>query len=72
MYVRTLSGYDEAWCAKRTSTPDTVYGLGNLNRDRGDVIKAKDMYERAAEGYENVEVVEKPSSRIYESSFRFS
>jgi lipopolysaccharide biosynthesis regulator YciM len=41
---------------KHTSTLDTVYGLGNLYRDRGDVVKAKAMYERAVEGYKDVEV----------------
>jgi len=56
MLVRALRGYEEAWGAKHTSTLDTVYGLGNLYRDQGEVAKAKFMYERAAKGYEDVEV----------------
>ena len=56
MYLRALRGYEEAWGAKHASTLDTVYGLGNLYREQGEVVKAKDMYERAAEGYEDVEV----------------
>jgi hypothetical protein len=56
MLLRALRGYEEAWGAKHTSTLDTVYCLGNLYRDQAEVAKAKDMYERAAEGYEDVEV----------------
>jgi hypothetical protein len=55
-YMRALRGCEEACGAKHMSTLDTVCGLGNLFIDRGDVAKAKDTYERAAEGYEDVEV----------------
>jgi hypothetical protein len=56
MYLRALRGKEEAWGAKHTSTLDTVYNLGNLYKDHGEGAKAKVMYERAAEGYEDVEV----------------
>ncbi|GAB7336888.1 hypothetical protein MBLNU13_g00808t1 [Cladosporium sp. NU13] len=56
MYMRALRGYEEALGAKHTSTLDAVHCLGNLYRDRGDVVKAKAMYERAVEGYKDVEL----------------
>lgn len=56
MLMRALEGNEEARGAKHTSTLDTVYGLGNLYSDQDEVVKAKDMDERAAEGYEDVEV----------------
>lgn len=54
LYLRALRGSEEAWGAKHTSTLATVYNLGTLYRDRGKSAKAKQMYERAAEGYEDV------------------
>jgi lipopolysaccharide biosynthesis regulator YciM len=50
-----LRGYEEALGAKHTSTLDTVYNLGNLYRDNGEVSKARQMYARTAEGYKQVE-----------------
>jgi tetratricopeptide (TPR) repeat protein len=54
LYVRALRGYEEALGAKHTSTLDTVYNLGNLYRDNGEVSKARQMYARAVEGYRRV------------------
>lgn len=55
LYMRGLRGKEEALGAKYTSILDTVHGLGNLYRDQGDVTKDKEMYERAANGYRDVE-----------------
>ena len=55
MYQQALERYEEALGAKHTSTLDTVYNLGNLYKDRGEVDKANEMYERTAEGYEDAE-----------------
>ena len=41
--------------AKHTSTLDTVYNIGNLYKDRGEIDKASEMYGRTAEGYEDAE-----------------
>jgi calcineurin-like phosphoesterase family protein len=55
MYVQALRGREEALGAKHTSTLDTVYNLGDLYSDNGEVSKARQMYARAAEGNKQVE-----------------
>jgi lipopolysaccharide biosynthesis regulator YciM len=55
LYMRALRGREEALGAKHTSTLDAVYNLGNLYRDNGEVGRARQMYARAAEGYEQVQ-----------------
>ena len=56
LYVRALRGKEEAWGAKHTSTLDTMYCLANLYRDQGHAVRAREMYNLAAEGYKTVEV----------------
>ena len=52
LYVRALTGYEEALGAKHTSTLDTVNNLGVLYKNQGRMKEAEEMYLRALKGKE--------------------
>jgi len=52
MYLRALTGCEQAWGLAHTSTLRTVNNLGNLYLKQGKTKEAEDMYLRALAGYE--------------------
>jgi nucleoside phosphorylase len=54
--VATLRRYEEVLGGKHRPTVDTLSNLGDLYKDKGKSVEAKEMYERAVKGYGDVEV----------------
>jgi hypothetical protein len=46
-----LQGYKKAWGPEHTSTLYTVNNLGILYKDQGKLVKVKQMYQQAFQGY---------------------
>jgi tetratricopeptide (TPR) repeat protein len=51
MYQQAVWGKEKAWVSEHTSTLDTVNNLRLLYADRGKLVKAEQMYQRALQGY---------------------
>ncbi|MCJ1417808.1 hypothetical protein MMC32_004153 [Xylographa parallela] len=68
MYMRALKGYEKAWGAEHTSTPDTVNNLGVLYKNQGKMAEAEKMYIRALEGFKKIYEADHPRVLLVESN----
>ena len=64
IYRRAFEGYEKAFGLNHISTLDTIYSLGILYKDQGNLEEAEVMYHRALEGYEKALCLELASSYL--------